>query len=59
VIQRYIINQLRNSLKYVSYKNIKEFSKDFKSVYTAVNEEEALEKLYELKKMGKIVSICF
>lgn len=49
-IQRCIIHQLRNSFKYVSYKDIKEFSKDFKSVYNAINEEVALEKLCELKE---------
>lgn len=53
-IQRCIIHQLRNSFKYVNYKDLKEFSKDFKEVYKAVNEEEAylnLEKLEE--KWGK------
>ena len=48
-IQRCIIHQLRNSFKYVSYKDIKEFSKDFKSVYTAVSENEALDELCILK----------
>ena len=48
-IQRCIIHQLRNSFKYVSYKDIKEFSKDFKSVYTAVSENEALDELCMLK----------
>ncbi len=38
-IQRCIIHQLRNSFKYVSYKHRKEFIKDFKTVYTAINEE--------------------
>jgi transposase-like protein len=53
-VQRCIIHQLRNSFKYVSYKNVKEFSKDFKEVYQAINEDVALEKLYELKeKWGK------
>ncbi len=49
-IQRCIIHQLRNSFKYVSYKDRKEFAKDFKSVYTAISEENALENLYELKE---------
>lgn len=48
-IQRCIIHQLRNSFKYVSYKDLKEFSKDFKTVYTAINEETALENLYAVK----------
>lgn len=53
-VQRCIIHQLRNSFKYVSYKNVKEFSKDFKEVYQAINEDVALEKLYGLKeKWGK------
>lgn len=53
-VQRCIIHQLRNSFKYVSYKDLKAFSKDFKEVYNAINEEVALEKLYELKdKWGK------
>ena len=60
IIQRCIIHQLRNSFKYVSYKNIKEFSRDFKSVYTAVNEDEALENLYKLKeKWGKQYPYAF
>lgn len=53
-IQRCIIHQLRNSFKYVSYKDLKEFSKDFKEVYRAVNEEEAFSKLEEVEeKWGK------
>lgn len=53
-IQRCIIHQLRNSFKYVSYKDLKAFSKDFKEVYNAINEEVALEKLDEIKdKWGK------
>jgi len=49
-VQRCIIHQLRNSFKYVSYKDIKAFSKDFKEVYRAINEEIALEKFCELKE---------
>ena len=53
-IQRCIIHQLRNSFKYVSYKDSKAFSRDFKEVYTAASEELALDKLYQLKdKWGK------
>lgn len=53
-IQRCIIHQLRNSFKYVSYKDIKEFARDFKEVYKAVNEESAMENLAELEeKWGK------
>jgi len=59
-IQRCIIHQLRNSFKYVSYKHIKEFSKDFKKVYQATNEEEALENFYQVKeKWGKQYPYAF
>ncbi|MBU5439112.1 IS256 family transposase [Tissierella sp. MSJ-40] len=47
-IQRCVIHQLRNSFKYVSYKDLREFANDFKSVYKAINEEEAIENLTEL-----------
>ena len=49
-IQRCIIHQLRNSFKYVSYKDLKEFAKDFKTVYRATNEEAAIESLGELEE---------
>jgi len=53
-VQRCIIHQLRNSFKYISYKDLREFSKDFKNVYRAVNEEAALENLAKLdEKWGK------
>lgn len=48
-IQRCIVHQLRNSFKYVSYKHLREFANDFKSVYKAINEDEALENLGELE----------
>jgi putative transposase len=39
LIQRCIIHQIRNSLKYVSWRDRKEFAADLKTVYTAVNRE--------------------
>ncbi|MGO5076193.1 IS256 family transposase, partial [Clostridium sporogenes] len=44
-IQRCIIHQIRNSSKYVSYKDLKEFNADLKLVYTATTEEAALAEL--------------
>lgn len=44
-IQRCIIHQIRNSTRFVSYKHIKEFMKDLKSVYQANTEEQALNQL--------------
>lgn len=44
-IQNCIIHQLRNSSKYVSYKDIKALMADLKKVYTAVDEDAALNAL--------------
>lgn len=41
-IQNCIIHQIRNSTKYVSYKDLKALVADLKAVYAAVNEEAAL-----------------
>lgn len=49
LIQRCIIHQIRASTRYVSYKDIKEFTKDLKTVYTAVSEEEGYENLMVVK----------
>jgi len=48
-IQRCIIHQLRNSFRFVSHKHMKEFTKDFKSVYKAPNESVAREQLEIIK----------
>jgi transposase-like protein len=40
LIQRCIIHQIRNSLKYVSWRDRKTFASDLKTVYTAVNREQ-------------------
>jgi len=41
-IQRCIVHQVRNSMKFVSYKDRKELSKDMKSIYTSPTEEAGL-----------------
>ena len=43
--QRCIVHQVRNTLKYVSYKDKKEFASDLKSIYLAVTEAQTLENL--------------
>lgn len=50
-VQRCIIHMLRNSFKYVSYKDIKKFAADFKAVYRAPTEEIALSELDGLKEI--------
>lgn len=49
-VQRCVIHMLRNSFKYVSYKDIRKFSSDFKAVYKAPTEEVALAELATLKE---------
>lgn len=44
-IQNCIIHQLRNSSKYVSYKDMKALMTDLKAVYAAIDEEAALQAL--------------
>ena len=48
--QQCIIHQIRNSTKYVSYKDLKALMADLKRVYAAVDEETAL---YELEQFAK------
>ena len=48
-VQQCIIHQIRNSTKYVSYKDIKALMADLKKVYAAVDEETAL---YELERFA-------
>ena len=50
-VQRCIIHQIRNSLKYVPYKDKKKFATDLKSIYTSPSEEAGLEALFEVKKI--------
>ena len=44
-LQRCIVHQVRNTLKYVGEKNKKEFANDLKTIYHAVSEEEAQRQL--------------
>ena len=49
-VQLCIVHMVRNSTKYVSYKALKEVCRDLRSIYSAVNEEEALEALDDFGK---------
>jgi putative transposase len=54
VYQGCVVHLIRNSLKYVSHKDRKEFSSDMKFIYKAPTEESALKYLDEFKtKWGK------
>ena len=53
-IQKCIVHQIRNSIKYVASKDLKEFTKDLKTVYKAVTLEQASNNLLQLEeKWGK------
>ena len=59
-IQLCIIHQIRNSCKYISRKDIKEFTTDLKTVYKAIDEKTALENLDKLEqKWWKSYSYVF
>ena len=43
--QRCIVHQVRNTLKYVSYKDMKNFASDLKTIYLAPNEQQGYDNL--------------
>lgn len=49
-IQKCIIHQIRSSMKYIPYKDRKLFAADLKTVYGAVNEDEAYENLLSMRE---------
>ena len=49
-IQRCIVHQIRNSSKYVPWKDRKPFCKDMKKIYNAINEEQALSAFEDFSK---------
>ena len=50
-IQRCVIHMLRNTFKYVSYKDLRKFASDFKNVYNAPTESMALAELEQVKEI--------
>lgn len=51
--QRCIVHMVRNTLKYVSNKDMKAFAKDLKTIYTAPDEKTALKRLEEVTNKWK------
>lgn len=49
-IQKCIIHQIRNSVKFVNYKDLKDFNSDMKKIYKADNIKKATEALDEFEK---------
>jgi len=57
--QRCIVHLIRNSTRFVSYKHLKEFCKDLKTIYQAINETKAKESLKIVKdKWAKIYPVA-
>ena len=48
--QRCIVHMIRNSVKFVSYKDLKEFCSDLKKIYTSATEKQGYEELQKIKK---------
>ena len=48
--QRCIVHQVRNTLKYVSYKDMKAFASDLKTIYLAPNEHQGYENMQRVKE---------
>lgn len=48
--QRCIVHQVRNTLRYVSYKDMKAFAADLKTIYLASNEQQGYESMQRVKE---------
>lgn len=51
-IQKFIIHQIRNSIKYVSYKDVKKITAALQPIYKAPTEQAALDELEDFEKTG-------
>ena len=51
--QRCVVHLIRNSVKFVSYKHLKEFCNDLRTIYKANTEKEARENLEKVKEKWK------
>lgn len=49
-VQRCVVHHIRNCTKFVSYKDLKEFCRDMKEIYKAINEEAGLQALDDFSK---------
>lgn len=56
--QRCIVHMIRNTVKFINYKDLKEFTSDLKLIYTSATEEQAYEKLQEVKSNLYSQLIC-
>ena len=47
---------VRNTLKYVANKDMKNFAKDLRTIYTAPDEKAAVKRLEEVDKNGRLIT---
>jgi putative transposase len=50
IVQLCIVHMVRNSTRYVSYKDLKEVTQDLKKIYSAINEQEGIRALQNFSK---------
>ena len=53
VQQRCIVHMIRNSVKFVSYKDLKTFCSDLKTIYNSKDEKQAYDELQKIKEKWK------
>lgn len=53
VHQRCIVHMIRNSVRFISYKELKPFCEDLKTIYTSKNEKTGYEQLQKVKEKWK------
>ena len=59
-VQLCLVHQMRNSMKFINWKDLRPFIKDFKQIYKAVNAEMGLHYLKEAeKKWGNKYAVIF
>ena len=51
--QRCIVHMIRNSVRFISYKELKPFCEDLKTIYTSKNEKAGYEQLQKIKEKWK------
>ena len=54
VQQRCIVHMIRNSVRFVTYKDLKTFCNDLKKIYTSKHEKTGYVQLQKVKENGRI-----
>ncbi|MCU9939576.1 transposase [Mycoplasmopsis felis] len=57
-IQKCVVHQIRNSVKFVNYKDLKEFTKDMKNIYRKQIILMKQQDFYKFLKISEKINIC-